>query len=198
MRLADMLDRMASEGVAEELVEASCDSLSELLANYVDTDMNLMAAFKGDMTMPVRPEFFYSREIPDVEWIDNTDVDEDIRTTVIGDFHAFQLARRAIVEANMLALEPGKMDAAVEKWAGALARNPHDTMLLDRLYRLAVNARAFERIGNYKAAAKCYETMASVRPTDAAAMLKFGECLQALGEKEISTKAINKAKEMMQ
>ena len=197
VRLADMLDRMAAEGVAEELVEASCDSISELLANYVDTDRNLMAAFTGDMSMPVRPEFFYSREIPDVEWIDNTDVDEDIRTTVIGDFHACQLARRAVVEGNMLALDNGKSESAIDKWASALARNPHDTMLLDRLYRLTVNARAFERVGNWKAAAKCYETLVSVRPSDAAAMTKFGECMQALGEKEISKKALEKGKEMM-
>lgn len=197
VRLADMLERMAAEGVAEELVEVSCDSLSELLANYVDTDMNLMGAFDGDMSVPVRPEFFYSRGIPDVGWIDDTDVDEDIRTTVIGDFHACQLARRSVVEGNMLALEEGKMEEAIDKWSAALARNPHDTMLLDRLYRLTVNARAFERVGNWKAAAKCYETLVSVRPSDAAAMIRFGACMQALGEKEIAEKALAKGKEMM-
>lgn len=195
-RLASMLDRFGSEGSQADLVEASCETLPELFASYVGTRADILPAFSGNLKQPVRPEFFITQEIPDFGWIDRSEVDEDISDTLIGDIHEAQIARRLTVEGNMLALADGKMEEAIDRWIAALRRNPHDTMLLDRLYRLAVNARTFERVGNFKAAAKCYETMVSVRPNDAAAMAKFGECMKMLGDKKIAEAALKKAEEM--
>lgn len=195
-RLASMLERFGAEGVQADLVEASCETLPELFASYVGTREDVMPAFSGELRQPVRPEFFIQQEVPDFSWVDRADVDEDISDSLIGDIHEAQLARRLTVEGNMLALQDGQMEAAIDKWIAALRRNPHDTMLLDRLYRLAVNARTFERVGNFKAAAKCYETMVSVRPNDAAAMAKFGECMKALGDTELAEAALKKAEEV--
>ena len=70
-------------------------------------------------------------------------------------------------------------------------------LCVDRLYRLAVNAHAFERVGNLKGAAKCYETMVSVRPRDSAAMLRYAKCMRQLGENDIADIAEKRAEELM-
>ena len=197
-RLTAMLERFEREGGSQDdLVAALCTSLPELLAGYVGSRAEILPAFSGDLSAPLRPEFFISEEVPDFGWIDREDVDGDISDILIGDIHEAQLARRLVVEGNMLSREEGKSEEAFDKWSAALRRNSRDTMLLDRLHRLAVNAAAFERVGNVKAAAKCYETMVAVRPTDAAAMTRYGECLKALGENEIALKALRKSEELM-
>jgi len=38
--------------------------------------------------------------------------------------------------------------------------------------------------------------MIGIRPTDAAAMSEYGECMRLLGEKELSEKAFQRAKEL--
>ena len=101
------------------------------------------------------------------------------------EIRSMQVVRRVVVEGNMLSRQ-GKPEDAVDKWAAAVLRNPHDSMLLDRLYRLAVNAAAFEKVGNIAGAAKCYETMVSVRPTDIAALERYARCLRQLGRKDIA------------
>ena len=77
-----------------------------------------------------------------------------------------------------------------------MKRNPHDTMLLDRLYVMAVNARAFKQVGNIAAAAQCYEAMVAVRPTDIQVVEEYAGCLAMLGKKDLAARVMEKAKEM--
>ncbi len=191
-----LLDAFSPDGAFEDLAEAQCDSLPQLFASYVGLREEILPAFQGDMTVQVRPEFFISREIPTIDWLVQGEADDDIWKAVRQEIRSMQVVRRVIAEGNLLALQQGKIDAAIDKWAAAMLRNPNDIMLLDRLYRLAVNARAFEKIGNLKGAAKCYETMISVRPKDAATIACYAACMRRLGYKEVADAAEKKAKEL--
>ena len=77
-----------------------------------------------------------------------------------------------------------------------MLRNPRDPMLLDRLDRLSRNAGALLSVGNVAAAAKCYETMVVIHPTDASAVLNYGMCLRRLGKKEMSNQVLKRAGEL--
>ena len=191
-----LLDLFSPEGATADLVEAECESLPELFASYVGTREEVMPAFQGDLSAPVRAECFITKDIPSLGWIVAGATEDDIWQSAQREIRSMQVIRRMIVEGNMLAVQNGKIDDAIDKWAAAMLRNPHDIMLLDRLYRLAVNGRAFEKLGNLKGAAKCYETMISVRPRDAATMRRYAECMRMLGQKEIAAAAEKKAKEL--
>lgn len=197
LKLSAMLDLFTREGAFADLAKAGCDSLADLFACYVGRREDVMPAFAGDLKATVRPECFVARTPPPLDWIVPGDMDEDIYRSVTGEMRGRQNVRRSIVEGNILARVDGKIEDAIAKWADAMLVNPHDPMLLDRLYRLAVNAAAFERVGNLRGAAKCYETMVSVRPRDAAALLKYAACMKAVGQKEISEIAEKRAKELM-
>jgi tetratricopeptide (TPR) repeat protein len=69
-------------------------------------------------------------------------------------------------------------------------------MLLDRLDRLSRNAESLIAVGNIAAAAKCYETMVVINPTDASAVLNYGMCLRRLGKKEMSEQVLKRAGEL--
>lgn len=196
IRLDAMLEMFAAGSSMEELAAASCDSLPELFAGYAGARADVMPAFEsGDIDADVRPEFFLTKEIPEIRWIDAGGADGDIGAGVMREIRSMQVVRRLVVSGNMLAVE-GKPEEAVDRWAAAMLRNPHDTMLLDRLYRLAVNASAFEKVGNVVAAAKCYETMASVRPNDIAALRRYAACMRRLGQAEIADAAERRASEL--
>jgi beta-N-acetylhexosaminidase len=51
-------------------------------------------------------------------------------------------------------------------------------------------------VGNVAAAAKCYETMVVIHPTDASAVLNYGMCLRRLGKKEMSNQVLKRAGEL--
>lgn len=196
LKLDMMLEFFSSDGAIEELVKAGCDSLPELFASYAGSRAEIMPAFEGgELSAKVRPEFFLTKEIPKVAWIDKGAADDDIYEGVMREIRSMQVVRRVVVEGNILARE-GKVEESIDKWAAATLRNPHDSMLLDRLYRLAVNAAAFEKIGNIPGAAKCYETMVAVRPKDIAALEHYAECLRRLGNKDIADAIDRRAMEL--
>ncbi len=197
LKLDVLLDSFLPEGAMEDLAQAECGSYPELFASYVGMREEILPAFQGDLGSQVRAECFIPREIPEIGWLVQGDTDDDIWNSVRREIRSMQVVRRMIAEGNLQALRNGGIDAAIDKWATAALRNPHDIMLLDRLYRLAVNGRAFERIGNLKGAAKCYETMVSVRPKDAAAMARYADCMRRLGYKDIADAAAKRAKELM-
>ena len=193
-----MLEIFDSEDAIEALAAAQCATLPEFFASYTGNRDSLAEAFKvNSPDSLVRPEYFVTRDIPEIYWIDVAGVDSDIRELVMREIRSMQVVRRNIIEGNMIARD-GNMDDAIEKWSVAMLRNPHDTMLLDRLHRLAVNASAFQKVGNIKAAAKCYETMFCVRPKDAAAIAEYGKCMRQLGEIELSNEAMERAKQLTQ
>ncbi len=109
-----------------------------------------------------------------------------------------QVVRRLVIQGSLTAEkgEEENADAATEIWSRAFRRNPRDPMLLDRLDRLARNAGALIRMGNLAAAAKCYETMIVINPTDASAVCNYGICLKRLGKKEMSEQVLERAKEL--
>lgn len=183
--LGDMLEVFASDESIDELADANCDSLPELFANYAGDRRTCAGAFRGNLAANVRPEYFVTQDIPDVGWISPGDLDEDILEMSAQEMRSMMLVRRNVIEGNMLARD-GKTDDAIEKWAAAILRNPHDTMLLARIHTLAVNAVTFENVGNIKAAAKCYETMLCIRPRDIAAVTAYANCLRRLGKNKMA------------
>lgn len=197
LKLDAMLELFSDDDAFIDLVRAQCESLPELFASYVGNRDDILPAFVGDLSMPVRPEFFVTRDIKELDWVSKGDVDDDIFATIRSEIRSMQFVRRMILEGNMLARTPEGMDAALDKWSAAVIRNPRDPMMMDRLYRLAVNAKAFQNVGNLKGAAKCYETMISIRPKDAAALAAYADCMKALGQKEISEQAAKKAEELL-
>ncbi len=197
LKLDVMLNSFLPEGAIADLARASCSSYPELLASYVGMREEILPAFQGDPNTPVRAEFFIPCEIPKMDWLIQGDVDDDIWDVVCREIRSLQVVRRVIAEGNLLSSQSGKIDTAIDKWATAALRNPHDIMLLDRLHRLAVNAHAFEKIGNLKGAAKCYETMISIRPKDVAAMERYAACMRRLGYTEIADAAAKRVKELL-
>ena len=155
-----------------------------------------MGAFAGDLSVTVRSEFFVSRDIPEVKWLERDDVEEDIFANILRETRSVQVVRRVILEGNMLSREKGDSEKAISKWASAYLRNPRDSMLLERLYTLAVNAKTFAEIGNLKGAAKCYETMISVNPRDIAALEEFSRITARLGMLEVSRAAKERAEKL--
>lgn len=193
---AAMLDVFARDGAFEDLAAARCNSLSDIFACYAGDYDSFSGAFTGNMQAEVKSEYFVTREVPDIEWISAEDTDEDIVAPVARAIRSMQVIRRNVIEGNMLAREEGKFEDAISKWASAALANPNDSMLLDRLHRLAVNAATFLRVGNVKAAAKCYETMVSIRPTDYEALREYSKCLLQLGERDLASKARHRADEL--
>ena len=183
--------------VNEEAEKAGCGSIQELFANYVGTREEIMPAFEaGPLDVPVKPEFFVQKETPEISWILQGDMDADIMESLSREICAMQDVRRDIIKATALIGTDGGEDKALAVWAEAMKRNPHDTMLLDRLYVMAVNARAFKQVGNIAAAAQCYEAMVAVRPTDIQVVEEYAGCLAMLGKKDLAARVMEKAKEM--
>ena len=77
-----------------------------------------------------------------------------------------------------------------------MRRNPNDTMLLDRLYRLAVNARAFKDLGRPADAAYCYETMIAINPADIRVIEEYAALLQQLGKRNLAAEVLRKVREL--
>ena len=197
LKLELMLELFSDEQAFVDLARAKCESLPELFASYVGTREDILPAFDGDLSTTVRPEVFVPRKIGEIGWIAKGDVDDDIYAAVRAEIRSMQLVRRMVLEGNMLSRQPDGLDKALDKWSAAVLRNPRDSMMLERLYRLAVNAKAFQNVGNLKGAAKCYETMIAIRPKDAAAMSAYAECAKMLGQKELSEQAAKRAEELM-
>ena len=196
IKLDAMLDVFSREVAFEALAEAQATALSDVFASYVGNLSDAAGAFAStNLSVVVRPEFFVTTDIPPLDWVVRGDTDEDIYKSTLAEIRSMQVVRRLVIEGDMLAAE-GKADDATETWARAMLRNPRDPMLLDRLDRLSRNASALLSVGNVTAAAKCYETMVVINPTDASAVLNYGICLRRLGNKEMSDQVLKRAGEL--
>ena len=196
LKLDAMMDVFSREVAFEALAEAKATALSDVFASYVGNLDGLSGAFAStNLSVVVRPEFFVTKDIPPLDWVTRGDVDEDIYKATLAEIRSMQVVRRLVIEGDLLAAE-GKADDATEVWARAMLRNPRDPMLLDRLYKLSRNAEALLAVGNVAAAAKCYETMVVINPTDASAVLKYGMNLRRLGKKEMSDQVLKRAGEL--
>lgn len=182
-------------------VDGDCElAFPEIFASYVGPLSDVLPAFEAKLSGEAVPEWFVTREIPPIEWLDFSDVDEDIVASLRQEIRSMQFVRRMILEGNMLsrqAIDKPSEEAAVEKWANAYLRNPHDSLLLERLDNLEKNARGFLEVNAIVPAMKCYETLVLINPQDAASVYNFGLCLKQIGRLDIAKEVLDHAEELM-
>ena len=196
IKLDAMMDVFTRDTAFETLAAAKATALSDVFASYAGSLSDIAGAFAStNLSVIVRPEFFVTKDVPALDWISKGDTDADIYDKTLAEMRSMQVVRRLVIEGDMLAAE-GMADDATETWARAMLRNPRDPMLLDRLDRLSRNAHALLGMGNVSAAAKCYETMVVINPTDASAVFDYGICLRRLGKKEMADQALKRSGEL--
>ena len=194
--LEGMIDLFVREEAFADLAKAELCGLPQLFAGYVGAIEDVLPAFaEGDLTARVRPEFFLTKEIPEIDWIDDGETDADIRDRIRREMRSMQVVRRLVVESAIQ--DPSERpEASVDRLMRAARRNPHDTFILERLGRLERNAEVFLKVNNIAAAAKCYEIVVIVRPDDVAAIRRLGECYRRQGHAELSEQVLKRAKEV--
>ena len=179
--------------------DENATSPPEVFASYVGMIEDILPAFGSRLEGKVLPEWFVTKEIPPLPWLDTSRIDRDILRRTLAEIRSMQVVRRLVLEGNIAARnatdKKGEEEAA-GKWAKAMLRNPHDPMLLDRLDRLDRNARGFLEVGKVLQAMKCYETIILINPKDASAVRNFGLCLRKIGRDEIAEKVLERAREL--
>ena len=198
LKMSSVMDSFSSAPfLTVEAEKCGAGSMQELFANYAGSRSDVYPAFsQGDLSVPARPEFFVPKDPPDIGWIEPDDMDADIVTSLADLVMELQLNRRAIIAADLKFTSEGLVEDAVAQWADAMKKNPHDTMLLDRLYVMAVNARAFRDVGNFAAAAQCYEAMVTIHPGDIPVVEEYARTLFSLGKKDMASRIMARAREM--
>lgn len=190
--LAAAMDRFADD--------AKCTrSIAEVFASYAGTREEILPAFASDLKGNVLPEWFVTKEIPALGWLDTDGVEPDILKATLAEIRSMQVVRRLILEGNMLAAQAKDKTAeeeAIDRWSRAALRNPNDPLLKERLANLNRNAKGFLEVGKVVQALKCYETAALIVPTDPVAVHNFGACLMRLGRRDIAEKVLARAKEL--
>lgn len=181
--------------------DAECTiSPTDVFAGYVGTLADIMPAFDAALAGEVVPEWFVTREIPEIGWLDYTDIDDDIAKTVREDIHKVQSVRRLVLAGNIASKTVASREdesVAVERWASAYVQNPNDSLLLERLDVLDRNARGFLEVGKLLQAMKCFETIVLVNPNDAAAIHNVGICLKKIGRLDMAEKVLKHADEVL-
>ena len=180
--------------------DAKCvTSVAEVFASYAGTREEILPAFERKLRGEVVPEWFVSKEIPEIRWLDTSDIDEDILRTTLSGIRSAQVMRRELLRGNMLAAKATDKkgeEAATEVWAKVALRSPGDPMLLERIENLNRNARGFLEVGKVLQALKCYETLVLIRPNDAVAIHNFGTCLMKIGKRDMAEKVLSRAKKL--
>lgn len=172
-------------------------SLPEVFASYAGTRADILPAFDAPLKGTVVPEWFVTREIPKLDWLDMSGVDEDVLKAVLSEIRSMQVVRREILKGNMLAAkakDKAGEEKATEVWARAALRNPNDPLLLERIDNLNRNAKGFLAVGRLLQAMKCYETLVLIRPNDAVAVHNFGMCLKKLGKLDMAEQVLARAR----
>ncbi len=194
LKVSALFDLFTRENLFDSFAAAGLMEPADIFSSYVGTWEELKDAFDCDLTQTVLPENFVTREVPPIDWLSKVGVEKDILNGFLQEVRSRQVIRREVLKGAIFARH-GDEDGALDAWASAWKRNPNDSMLLERLYRLAVNARAFMKVGNLKGAAKCYETMIAIRPTDIPVLKAYADCLLTLGQRPLAQKVLEKARE---
>ena len=174
-------------------------SVAEVFASYAGTREDILPAFARKLKGEVVPEWFVTKEIPEIRWLDTADVDEDILKQALSEIRSAQVMRREFLRGNMLAAKATDKkgeEAATEVWAKVAIRSPNDPMLLERIERLNRNAKGFLEVNKPLQAMKCYETVVLIRPNDPVAIHNFGMCLKKIGKRDLAEKILAKAKKL--
>ena len=188
----------AMEALADD---AACMlSLPEVFASYAGTLSEILPAFESRLEGEVVPEWFVTKEIPKIAWLDTVGVDADILKTTLAEIRSMQVVRRLVLEgmmASRMATDRKSEEHATDKWSRAMKRNPSDSMLLERLDTLEKNARGFLEVGKVLQAMRCYETMILINPKDAVAVHNFGVCLRKIGRVDLANEVLKHAEEQL-
>ena len=216
IKLDAALELFLNERQAQDLADAQCATLPDLFASYVGSRAEIEPALAGVESVGdwahgwsaphlafreegehfrVRPEFLMSEDMPKIDWIVNGQVDDDICTRVMGDVERNLRVRRKVVLGDA-ASRRGE-EQAVETWREAAAENPRDSMLLARIAVINAQATSLLKFANPAGAAKCYETLLTIRPDDGVAMANYSYCLKRLGKHELAEQALTRAKELL-
>ena len=174
-------------------------SVAEVFASYAGTREEIQPAFASKLKGEVVPEWFVSKDIPEIKWLDTSGIDEDILKATLSEIRSAQVMRRELLRGNMLAakaMDKKGEEAATEVWAKVALRSPNDPMLLERIENLNRNAKGFLEVGKVLQAMKCYETIVLIRPNDAVAVHNFGMCLKKIGKLDLAEKILAKAKKL--
>ena len=174
-------------------------SVAEVFASYAGTREEVLPAFDRSLKGEVLPEWFVSKDIPEIRWLNMSDIDEDILKATLSEIRSLQVMRRELLKGNMLAAKATDKkgeEAATEVWAKVALRSPNDPMLLERIENLNRNAKGFLEVGKVLQAMKCYETVVLIRPNDAVAIHNFGACLMKIGKRDLAEKILAKAKKL--
>lgn len=193
LKLSALFDLFTRENLFDSFAAAGLMEPADIFSSYVGTWEELKDAFGGDLMQTVLPENFVTRDVPPIDWLAKGDLEADILKKFCREVRSRQVIRREVLKGAICARR-GDEDGALDAWSAAWKRNPNDSMLLERLYRLAVNARTFMKVGNLRGAAKCYETMIAIRPTDIPVLKAYAECLFALGQKPLAEKVLERAR----
>jgi len=201
VRLSAMLEVFSRDGGYVDLATGRCCGLPDLFANYVGSREDVLPAFStGDLAAKVSPAFFLTKDIPSLDWVSDAGLDASLSRSIRADLRSMQVVRRLVVEGDLASAEAKDKageEAATEKWARALKRNPNDLFVLERLDRLERNAHGFLEVGKVLLAMKCYETMVLIRPEDAKAVHNFGMCLKKIGKADLAEKILKRAQTLM-
>lgn len=187
--LAKSLERFAAD--------AGLGSPVGAFASYAGSREEVMPAFEEKLEGKVVPQWFVTREVPRLDWIDFAGIDDDIAAETRAEIRSRQVVRRLVLEGNIAAAKADDekaMDDAVDCWRRAALRNSADPILVDRLERLARNGDTFYRLGKVQQAMKCYETLIAVHPNDDAARAGFAACLRRLGKDDLAAKVLEKGR----
>ena len=189
-----------AKAMEEFAADTNClTSVAEVFASYAGTREDVLPAFERKLKGEVVPEWFITKEIPEIKWLDTSDVDEDILKATLAEIRSAQVMRREFLRGNMLAAKAKDKkgeEAATEVWAKVAIRSPSDPMLLERIDRLNRNAKGFLEVGKPLQAMKCYETVVLIRPNDSVAIHNFGACLMKIGKRDLAEKILEKAKRL--
>ena len=174
-------------------------SVAEVFASYAGTREDILPAFRRKLKGEVVPEWFVTEEIPKIDWLDVSGIDEDILKATLADIRSAQVMRRELLRGNMLAAKATDKkgeEEATDVWAKVAIRSPNDPMLLERIDRLNNNAKGFLEVGKVLQAMKCYETVVLIRPNDPVAVHNFGMCLKKIGKLDLAEKVLERAKKL--
>ena len=197
VRMSDMLEFLARDEVfSVEAERSGCGSIQDIAAGYAGRRDEIMPVFsQASANFEVVPQYFLKEEIPQFDWIDIGGVDADIVESVSKAMYDRQCWRRVIVKAEEVSRDKNKLDRSIEMWAEAMRNNPSDTMLLDRLYRMGVNAKVFKNLGKFADAANCYEMMLVIRPDDERVGEEYVKLLDQLGKGALAAEISARLKE---
>lgn len=176
-------------------------SVAEVFASYAGTRGDILPAFDSVLKGEVVPEWFITREIPALAWLDASGIDADIRDAALAEIRSMQVVRRLVLQGNMLAAKATDKkteEPAVDAWSRAALRNPKDPMILERVWNLKRNGKGFLEVGKVLQAMKCYETALLIRPKDVAAVRNFGACLMKIGKRDMAEEVLKRAEKLSQ